>query len=383
MRAPRFVPGLVLVAACSAHEAPLAEPPRAEPSSATMTVGPATVALSAAAPSASDSAGAPPSAALESGSEPTPQVASTEPEAEPHVLLEPPYSALGHPRLATEMLTLARDEELFQWALGGSSDPNHPSHGPGYHPATRVVIDVELLSRAPKGSTKRLQAIARSSGYWPVRSCFEAAQRLVAKPERTARVRVTLSAAGHILGARSFETGSERAYARCVLDRVRALDFSPGFTRKLDFELRLKQWPGHAPVPPRAPEKEPPLRVSSEARAALEGVAPALTACYRSALASDPALWGRLALKLRLSEGSVTEAEQVETRLPSEALVGCARQAILGARIPALTVNELTFAVRFGQPPPAAPAAPEGALGAPPAPASPVGISGPAPPAPQ
>lgn len=279
------------------------------------------------------------------------------------------------------MLTLGRDEELFQWALGGSSDPNHPSNRPGYHPATRVVIDVELLSRAPKGSTRRLQAIARSTGYWGVRSCFEAAQRLASKPERTARVRLTLSASGRILGARSFETGSERAYARCVLERVRALDFSPGFTRKLDVELQLKQWPGHAPVPPRAPEKEPPLHVSSEARAALEGVSPALTACYASALQSDAKLWGRLALKLRLSDGSVTEAEQVETQLPSAELVSCARQAMLGARVPGLAVNELTFAVRFGQPPvPAAPPSEGGTAVPPPSPPAPG--PGPAPPAP-
>src|SRR5688500_5298132 len=48
--------------------------------------------------------------------------------APPTVVLEPLYSAQGHPRLATEMLTLARDEELLQWALGGSADPTHLSH---------------------------------------------------------------------------------------------------------------------------------------------------------------------------------------------------------------------------------------------------------------
>src|SRR5258706_84452 len=53
------------------------------------------------------------------GPTPDPPAAS----APASVLLEPPYSALGHPRLATEMLTLGRDDELFQWALGGSADP--------------------------------------------------------------------------------------------------------------------------------------------------------------------------------------------------------------------------------------------------------------------
>lgn len=284
-------------------------------------------------------------------------------------MLEPAYSALGHPALATEMLTLARDEELFQWALGGSANPNHPAHQPGYHPATRVVIDVELLSRAPKGSTRRLQAVARSSGYWPVRSCFEAAQRLAPKAERSARVRLTLSANGRVIGARSLETGSERAYAQCVLARVRKLDFSPGFTRKLDVELKLKQWPGHAPIPPRAPEKEPKLQLSSDARAALEALTPAFTACYREGLISDPELWGRLAFKVELQDGNVTEAEQVETRFPSESVVGCARQALLGARLPSVAETQLSLALRFGQPPPPAPGAPAvPGSGAPPAP---------------
>ena len=288
---------------------------------------------------------------------------------EPHVLLEPAYSALGHPRLATEMLTLGRDEELFQWALGGSSDPSHPANRPGYHPATRVVIDVELLSRAPQGTTRRLLAIARSTGYWPLRSCFETAQRVTTKAERTARVRLTLSAGGRVLGARSFKTESEPSYARCVLERTRHLDFSPGFTRKLDVELKLKQWPGSAPVPPRAPESEPSLKLPPEDAAAFEGVAPALSECYGSALQGDAQLWGRLALKLRVKDGNVLEAEQVETRFPSDALVACARQAVLGARLPTSIVDQLTFAVRFGEPPqpPPAPADP----GAPPASAPP------------
>jgi hypothetical protein len=225
---------------------------------------------------------------------PEPPVTETTPAAPPseppRVLIEKPYSALGHPRLATEMMTLERDDELFRWALGGSSDPAHPSNRPGYHPATRVVVDVELLSRAPKGTTNSLRRIARSNGYWPLRACFESAQRLASKPERSARVRISLSATGRLLGARSVGPMPERDYARCVLDRVRKLDFTPGFTRKLDAEISVKQWPGHAPVPPRAPDHVPPPRLSSEASAALESLSPALTACYTTALAQDPAL---------------------------------------------------------------------------------------------
>lgn len=311
--------------------------------------------------------------------EPLPAVAAPTPH---QLLLEPPYSALGHPPLATEMLTLARDEELFQWALGGSSDPSHPSNQAGYHPATRVVVEVELLSRAPKGSAKRLLRVARSAGYWPFRACFEAAQRTTPKTERTARVRLTLSAFGKVLGARSIGKPAEPEYARCVLTRARNLDFSPGFSRKLDFEISLKQWPGHAPVPPRAPDGTPPLRPSPDLRAAFEALSPRLSACYEEALERDAGLWGRIALRLQLDEdGSVQEATPVETRFPNPPMTECARQAVLGARIPSAEVNQLTFAFRVGQlPRPAAPPSPEGApppagvLPSPPDPASPAGL---------
>jgi hypothetical protein len=188
-----------------------------------------------------------------------------------------------------------------------------------------------------------------------------------------------LSAFGRVLGARSIGAAPEPEYARCVLARARNLDFSPGFTRKLDVEISLKQWPGHAPVPPHAPDGTPPLRPSPELRAAFEGLSPRLSACYEEALERDAGLWGRVALRLQLDDGgSVQEATPVETLFPSAQMTECARRAVLGTRIPSADVNQLTFAFRVGQlPSPAPPPSPEGApppaggLPAPPAPASP------------
>lgn len=368
MRAP--LPAVcLLLAACSPTplltppSAPT-PPPRPATSSATVPVPSVSVPLDPSvprplAPSPADVAIAPPSSA------PAPLQLS----------IEPPYSALGHAPLATEMLTLARDEELFQWALGGSADPAHPSNQRGYHPATRVVVDVELLSRAPKGSTKRLLRIARSSGYWPLRACFEAAQRATPRAERAAKVRLTLSAFGKVLAARSMGKSAEPEYARCVLGRVRSLDFAPGFTRKLDVDISVKQWPGHAPVPPRAPDAL--FRLAPEARASLEGLSPLLMSCYERGLASDAKLWGRIALRLKLTpDGAVQDATPVETQFPNAGVSECARQAVVNARIPSAGVSELTVAFRLGQSPPAVPPSPEGA------PASPVPSLPPAPPAP-
>jgi hypothetical protein len=281
-----------------------------------------------------------------------------------------PYSAQGHPRLATEMLTLERDEELFQWALGGSSDPAHVSHQASYHPATRVVVDVELQSRAPKGTTKTLLRIARRNGYWPLRACFEAAERVTPRRERSAKVRLTLGASGKVLGSRSLNGTGERDYARCVLTRVRELDFRPGFTRKLDVDISVEQWPGHAPVPPRAPDPAAPLNLSAATGSAFETARPALNACYAQALKNDAGLWGRIAFRLTLDPtGRVQEATPVETRFPSAEVVACARQSLLGLDLRAPALGELCFAVRLGQPP--APPPPVEA-GAPPSPVLPL-----------
>jgi hypothetical protein len=369
---------VLVVSACGAAPSPLLEPPRpaAAPIDPTpVNLGPpALVAAPSAAPEPAAPAFAPAPEAVEA------------PKVVPRVLLERPYSALGHARLGSEMLTLGRDEELFQWALGGSANPEHPSNRPGYHPATRVVVDVQLLSRAPKGSTARLLRLTRSRGYWPLRSCFENAQRVAPKSERSARVRLTLGATGRVLGARNLGPIPERDYARCVLERVRGLDFTPGFTRKLDIEVSVKQWPGHAPVPPRAPDGAAAPRVTSDDLAALERLAPALTACYEKALTSDATLWGRVAFKLELtSEGSVKRATPVETQFPNAEVSECARQTVSGARFASPGLAELTWAVRFGQPPappagtPPEPSPPFAApdVLAPPAP------SPPAPPAPE
>jgi hypothetical protein len=285
-------------------------------------------------------------------------------------LIEPAYSEHGHGRLATEMLTLERDEQLFQWALGGSSHPAHVSNQPGYHPATRVIVDVELQSRAPKGTTKRLLRIARSKGYWPLRACFEAAERLSSRRGRSAVVRLTLGASGKVLGSRSLRSSAEKEYTRCVLEKVRALDFRPGFTRKLDVDIMVEQWRGDAPVPPRAPESNPRLALPAETQAALEALKPELCACYAEALKVDPRLWGRLALRLESDEtGVVSQATPIETRFPRPEVVECARRAVLSARLPAPSTLRFSLAVRLGQPP--APPPPIASGGEPPSPSEP------------
>jgi hypothetical protein len=122
------------------------------------------------------------------------------------------------------------------------------------------------------------------------------------------------------------------------------------------------------------------VRLSSDALASLEGLSPTLQSCYEKGLADDPKLWGRIALKLELAaDGAVKQATPVETRFPDAGVTECARQVLLSARLVSPGVNELTFAVRLGQPAPPTPPEPSPPVAAPLAPAL---DSPPAPPAP-
>lgn len=362
--------GLLLPACASAPPAPpTLEPPPHAATAATAT--PTSPVLSAAPPGSASAAAPEPSA---------PPAPASSPPLE--VTFEAPYSVRGHAALATEMLTLERDEELFQWALGGSADPQHPAHRPGYHPATRVVVDIELRSRAPKGTSKQILRVARSHGYWPLRSCFEAAERLLPKPERSARIRLTLGAQGKVLGSRSLLATPEREYGRCVLERVRSLDFRPGFGRKLDVDIDVKQWPGHAPVPPRAPPDATQPRLTGEAAVALVNLRPALVACYEAGLREDPGLWGRLAFQLDVDEnGSPKAATQVETRFPNARVVECAESALRSTWLVGMGPGELRLGLRLRQMPPTPPV-PVPAPGAPPSPVGAPPTLPPVPPAP-
>ena len=104
---------LLFMSACSAAPSPRLVPPRPTPAPSNQAPVRLEPAALAAVPSAA-SAAAPPA--------PEPAAAEA-PKVVAPVLLERPYSALGHARLGSEMMTLGRDEELFQWALGGSAHP--------------------------------------------------------------------------------------------------------------------------------------------------------------------------------------------------------------------------------------------------------------------
>lgn len=253
------------------------------------------------------------------------------------------------------------DEELARWNLGGNGDPAHPSNRERYHPAARVVVDaISVSRRLPQKArgdlltSTKLVAQARSSGYWPFRLCLEAGLRRDPELGGITKVRITLGRRGRVLHARLMNTElRERAIAACVVRAARQLRFSAP-PRALDADLSVQLWPGDAPLPA-VGDPGSAVRADSAALAShWEEELAAAARCFAAGLERDPALWGRIALRVRWSSsGAVSSVEEHGTRFPDPAVTRCMLDALQRARPPLQSsFPELVLAVRAGTPPP-------------------------------
>jgi hypothetical protein len=249
------------------------------------------------------------------------------------------------------VLAAGQDELLARWNVGGNGDPAFISNQPHYHPGPRVVIDTKiLLGNLPRGRGGRRRGVltragvlarARKYGYWPVRLCFEDGLRRDQSLHGKTIVRLTLSRSGRVAAARLVDTElDDRPVAECLVDEVRELEFLPAPRRRVDIEMSIRLWPGHAPVPLAGPPaddyEEPPGELDvAAARAALEEQSPAMRTCYRQGLARDPKLWGRVQLQLDLDpDGRVLKIAQTESRFPDPAVVQCIISTLSTVRLP-------------------------------------------------
>jgi hypothetical protein len=274
----------------------------------------------------------------------------------PRVVIEPPYSAAGHSPRPGAVLSLGDDEELARWSVGGASSPEHPSNRPGYHPATRLVVDATPLSRLPASglSARRVLAQARAKGYWPFRGCFEEVFRTQPVNAIQAHLRISIGGRGTVIATRVLS--SEQGTGTCLAAAARQLRFTPAPPRRVDVDLTIRSWPGDAPLPPHAPADETPLpsEVREAASAASVALLPAVRACYRAGLERDPRLWGRVAYRASFdAAGTVVEALLSEGELADPTVVDCVQRALVGARFGApFAGRALSWAVRLGAPPP-------------------------------
>lgn len=252
------------------------------------------------------------------------------------------------------------DEELARWNLGGNGDPEHPSNQERYHPAARVVVDaVSVSRRLPQRArgelltSSKLVAQARSSGYWPFRLCFEAGLRRHPELGGTTKVRITVGARGRVLHARLLNTElRERATAACVVRAARQLRFAAP-PRALDADLTIQLWPGDAPLPAVGDPGSAVRADSAALPSRWEEELAAMAQCFAAGLQRDPALWGRIALRVRWSSsGAVSSAEEHETRFPDPGVTRCMLDVLQRATPPMQpSVAELVLTVRAGTAP--------------------------------
>jgi len=315
---------------------------------------------------------------------PTPELAAPAPTEAPaaapppapavvaHVEPELPYKTFQRPRSAGPVLAAGEDETLARWNLGGTGDPNFISNRPSYHPGARVVVDTELVAgqlpaKAGPGLSRRaLLAQSRSRGYWPLRLCYEDALRRDAKLSGETLVRISIGQSGSVTRAEVRKTSLDREAARCLSLAVENLRYEPGPAHGLvAVDLSVKFWRGDAPVPAIGPAPgklfENPGRLDRASVAeVLTPVLAEVERCYARGLAHDPALWGRLGLRIDLSsDGGIASVHEDESRFPDREVSECVVSQVGSLKFAAPAGGALSFvqAFRLGSPP--APSSPE------------------------
>ncbi len=313
--------------------------------------------------------------------QPAAQSATLEPAGVPIELeAEPPYKLYERVIPAGEVYAAGLEEELARWNLGGSGDPSHPANRAGFHPGTRVIVDLldaprRLPARTPRDrrtgkprpilSQESVLAQARKYGYWPSRLCFEEA----ASSERNLKggatqVRARVAASGRVTQTRLLQSElKDPDVPGCLAHRLERLRFSPAPARAFDATFEIEVYPGDAPLPRRQHAKQTPATardnpgrlVPALIQQALSHEAPTIERCFSDALARDEKLWGRLELRIELDAGgSCTQVSEHDSRFADRAAANCVVDAVRRVRFPAPADGKLTFiqAWRVGHLPP-------------------------------
>lgn len=271
---------------------------------------------------------------------PPPLAPAPVPEAPVALSIEKPFAPWARARPEGRVAGASHDQDLARWNVGGTGDPEFISSRPGFHPAPRVKVDVVVVA-GPLQKTARvdprtkkpdrvlsqasLLARSRKYGYWPFRLCFEAGLRKKATLGGKTRIRFRVNRAGRILQKRLLSTKLEdREVAQCLVEAASEIELLPAL-RSIDVEAKIDLWRGDAPLPTlvESPEKAPTLdhdaitAVVEASRASFEG-------CYRSALARDPALWGRVEVAVQLDpSGVVVSASERDSHFPDKEAAAC------------------------------------------------------------
>ncbi len=310
----------------------------------------------------------------------TPPDAATEASSAPppidRIVVEAPHRLYERPRPRGQVAAAGADETLARWNVGGTGDPDFKSNRRGYHPGARVRVDTQLLrGRMPKRlrrnrrtgrypkvlSHRSLLARSRKYGYWPFRLCFEDGLRENQRLKGKTVLRLVINGRGRVSSARlSSSKLKDTVVVECLRDRARALTYPPPPRgRSVVVRLTVALWPGDAPVlrvgPPRGESFDNPGKIDETAlEKSLATLVPQVADCYAQGLARDSGLWGRIALRLDVSErGKLGRVKEYESRFPDRSVSRCVRKLAGTMRLPAPEGGAVSVvaAFRLGQPP--------------------------------
>lgn len=323
---------VVVATACGPAALGTAASPKVAPSaSPAASSAPAVAAQgeAAAGPVAASSASVP-----ASSSAPPPTPAAAPASADPRLTIEPPYHAGAYPWPPEGPERKERIAELARWNDGSLGEDRK------WHAQPRVVIGEPVVARG-KADTRAVMRALRAEQYWTVRKCFD--PRVAAEPALEGRTLLSLkvSASGVVTAATLLKKGDKRIpdtrkFPRAMPDAAVTSCLAQGFSgisvpaapgkggKGATLLVSIDVWPGDAPIPERDASPKPGRVPLAAVADALEKARPALSACIDAATTREPGLWGRVALRVDVSEqGAAGEIAETESTFPDRKATAC------------------------------------------------------------
>lgn len=239
------------------------------------------------------------------------------------VEVERPYK-LGQPPVQPDRASYQADLlDRRRWNTGGLGplDGVPPDEG---HPTPRVVIDV-LEVKGPHDRAK-VQGLLRRNHWIRVIGCYRLGAYKNQALRGDTRVTFTIGKTGGVRAPRvRSSTLGDEAVAACLAEELGRLSL-PSAPRSSTVTVEIHVAPGDEPMPPPEGQLVPGEGQIDlkEVRRAVRLASPSFEVCYKRALLYRPELWGRLVLRLHVTEtGEVDEAFETESRFPEGPTLRC------------------------------------------------------------
>ena len=139
----------------------------------------------------------------------------------------------------------------------------------------------------------------------------------------------------------------------CVLRAAKGITFPRPLRGTAQASLEVSLWPGDEPV---YASKAVTWGNELDAQALLSALRAHdgdVKTCFAAGLSRHAGLWGRLALRLRVTPaGTFTDPTEVESRFPDTDVTRCVASALEGAAAPRVSRDVLiVYPLRFGRDP--------------------------------